>query len=155
MTNSQSKEEAEFTRILELALRAKAAEAQQAEERRHDWAHAVDSQIQSALEELLSSPAYVPIGRLAQLYGDGEEGSAAGPERARDLDQFLAEELQLNPDLTADELRRLRRQFAIYNHPDRVMASERDRATRRMALVNVLIDRALREKRAQAASAKR
>jgi hypothetical protein len=153
MTNSQSKEEAEFTRILELALRAKAAEAQHAEERRHDWAHAVDSQIQSALEELLSSPAYVPIGRLAQLYGD--EGSAAGHERARDLDQFLAEELHLNPDLTADELRRLRRQFAIYNHPDRVMASERDRATRRMALVNVLIDRALREKRAQAASAKR
>ena len=90
----------------------------------------------------------MPVGRLAQMYADDQ--SAKRLEKVRDLDQFLAEELSLSPDLTTEDLKRLRREFAICNHPDRVASGDRERATRRMTLVNVLIDKALKE-RAEAA----
>ena len=73
----------------------------------------------------------------------------------QELYRFLADELHLSPDLTVDQLRRLRREFAVSNHPDRVEPSERHRATRRMSLVNVLIDKALKEKMAGGTSSNR
>jgi hypothetical protein len=145
MTNSRPGHDAEFARILEMALRARIEDEQLPLERGRDWLRNADPNTRQAIEELLSSPAYMPVGKLAQLYS--EEPASRAPERARELDRFLAEELRLSPDLSVEELRRLRREFAIYNHPDRVTASERELATRRMALVNVLIDRALREKK--------
>jgi hypothetical protein len=62
--------------------------------------------------------------------------------------ETVAEELHLTPGLTADDLKHLRRKFAKSNHPDRVDASAREQATRRMTIANVLIDEALRSKRA-------
>jgi hypothetical protein len=59
----------------------------------------------------------------------------------------VAEELGLRPGLTPWELGRVRRNFALSNHPDRVLPAHRDQATRRMAIANILIDRALREGR--------
>jgi hypothetical protein len=55
----------------------------------------------------------------------------------------LARELGLGAELTARDLERIRRNFALANHPDRVSASERDLATLRMTLANALIDQAL------------
>jgi hypothetical protein len=106
----------------------------------------VDPQIQQAIDDLLSSPAHVPVGKLAQMYTDDQPGDE--PADNREIDQFIADELQLSPNLTVEDLRRLRREFAIDNHPDRVGPAERRHATRRMSLVNVLIDKALKEKRA-------
>jgi hypothetical protein len=60
----------------------------------------------------------------------------------------VAEELGLRPGLTAHQLNASRRAFALANHPDRVAPPDRDQATRRMAIANILIDRALREARA-------
>jgi hypothetical protein len=57
----------------------------------------------------------------------------------------VAEELGLRPGLTPRELNASRRAFALANHPDRVLSPQRDEATRRMAIANILIDRALRE----------
>jgi hypothetical protein len=59
----------------------------------------------------------------------------------------VAEELGLRPELTPRELHASRRAFALANHPDRVPPPRRDEATRRMAIANILIDRALQESR--------
>ena len=137
----------EFTRILELALEARREDEDRARSgspRRH----ASDPQVQNAIEELLSSPAYVSAEKLARIYV--EERASRPNEPQRDLDKFLAEELQLSPELDIEDLRRLRREFAACNHPDRVSPSQRLLATRRMSLVNALIDKALKDKAAAA-----
>ena len=56
----------------------------------------------------------------------------------------IAEELGLEPGLTPRELTRRRRAFALANHPDRLALEHRAQATRRMAIANILIDRALK-----------
>lgn len=144
MIEPKSASEADFRSILEATLKARSEDQEPANLGPGGYPVA-DPDIHEAIEQLLSSPAYVPVGRLAQMYA--EEQSSRRLEKARNLDQFLADELSLSPDLTAEELKRLRREFAIYNHPDRVASADRDRATRRMTLVNVLIDKALKERK--------
>ncbi len=67
----------------------------------------------------------------------------AEPEAA-----LMDPERAITSDLTAVELRRLRRQFALKLHPDRLDASQREAAVGRMSRVNALIDSALKSKRA-------
>lgn len=136
----------DFNAILEAALRARADALAGAQ----DGPRVADPAVSEAIAQLLNSPAYVPVGKLAQMYADEQAGRRA--DKARDLDRFLADELCLSPALSSEDLKRLRREFAIYNHPDRVSPAERERATRRMTLVNVLIDKALKEKAANANS---
>jgi len=62
----------------------------------------------------------------------------------------VAEELGLAPSLTPRQLNALRRSFARSHHPDRVAPPLREEATRRMAIANILIDRALEEGRGTA-----
>jgi hypothetical protein len=69
--------------------------------------------------------------------------SAAEPEV-----EATPPELAITSDLTAVELRRLRRQFALKFHPDRLDPSHREAAAARMSSVNALIDSALKSKRA-------
>ncbi|MFM9849267.1 MAG: hypothetical protein ACKVP3_19155 [Hyphomicrobiaceae bacterium] len=134
-----------FTKILEAALRARTDGEQPPCE---DYPQrTADPQVQQAIDDLLSSPAFVPVEKLAQIYSVERPGQAP-----LDLYRVLADELHLSPDLTVDELRKLRREFAVSNHPDRVDPAERQSATRRMSLVNVLIDKALKEKMAEAVS---
>jgi len=149
MTERKPLSEADFSSILEAALKARCEDREAADPGPRGY-HVADPDIHEAIEQLLSSPAYVPVGRLAQMYAD--EQSSRRLQKGRNLDQFLADELCLSPDLTAEDLKRLRREFAIYNHPDRVASAERDRATRRMTLVNVLIDKALKERKGEAGS---
>ncbi len=58
----------------------------------------------------------------------------------------IAEELGLSEDLSANDLKRIRRMFARDNHPDRLAPSQREIATHRMTIANMLIDRQLRQK---------
>jgi hypothetical protein len=62
----------------------------------------------------------------------------------------VAAELGLAPDLTSRQLNAKRRSFARSHHPDRVSPQLREEATRRMAIANILIDRALKEGRGAA-----
>jgi hypothetical protein len=78
---------------------------------------------------------------LAELYVEGVPHLPPGPVHFA----AVAEELGLRPGLTPAELGRIRRSFALANHPDRAAPAHRDEATRRMAIANILIDRALRE----------
>jgi hypothetical protein len=144
MTERNPASAADFKSILEAALRARAEDPAA---QKPGGPRITGPDIHDAIEQLLSSPAYVPVSRLAQMYAADQSGKLL--EKARELDQFLADELCLSPELTTEDLKRLRREFAIYNHPDRVTSAERERATRRMTLVNVLIDKALKERKGE------
>lgn len=148
MQDHPTTSDSSFTKILEAALRARTDEEKQPCE---DYPQrTADPQVQQAIDDLLSSPAFVPVEKLAQIYSEERPGHAP-----LDLYRVLADELHLSPDLTVDELRKLRREFAVSNHPDRVDPAERQSATRRMSLVNVLIDKALKEKMAEGVSSNR
>jgi len=58
----------------------------------------------------------------------------------------IAEELGLHEHLSADELQKRRRLFARKNHPDRFHPEQRDLATHRMTIANMLIDRELQQR---------
>jgi hypothetical protein len=146
MQDPGSTSDSAFTEILEAALRTCADEHQPSASVYPSY-RASDPQVQQAIDDLLRSPAFVPVGKLAQIYSEERTGQVP-----QELYRFLADELHLSPDLTVDQLRRLRREFAVSNHPDRVEPSERRRATRRMSLVNVLIDKALKEKMVEGTS---
>lgn len=65
-----------------------------------------------------------------------EESRPADPTAIR-------EELGLAVDLSAADLNRIRRAFALHNHPDLCAPAHRDLATQRMRTANMLIDAAL------------
>lgn len=56
----------------------------------------------------------------------------------------IARELGLSRNPSVDELKRIRRLYALSNHPDVATDGSRDAATRRMQIANLLIDEALR-----------
>jgi hypothetical protein len=58
----------------------------------------------------------------------------------------IAEELGLSDHLSPTDLKKLRRAFARANHPDRLAPSQRELATHRMTIANMLIDRQLQQK---------
>ncbi len=60
--------------------------------------------------------------------------------------QAISDELSISERMTVGELNRLRRKFALANHPDRVERDERENATRRMMVANMLIDRAVKRR---------
>jgi hypothetical protein len=109
--------------------------------------------------------AYVSAGLLFRFYADdafrssddvepaekrdtkAEPEQPALPQPPKSEHEAVADELHLTPNLTADDLARIRREFAKVNHPDRVLPPLRDEATRRMTIANSLIDEALRGKR--------
>jgi hypothetical protein len=83
---------------------------------------------------------------LAELYVDVPQQLPLDAAKPSDY-AAVAEELGLRPGLTSRQLSGIRRAFALANHPDRVPSPRRGPATRRMAIANILIDRALKEGR--------
>ena len=69
---------------------------------------------------------------------------AAGAPKSED--EAIARELGLRADLALAELRRIRREFAKKNHPDRIEPALRVNAARRMTIANMLIDAQMKQK---------
>ncbi|BDA86874.1 hypothetical protein Sa4125_44160 [Aureimonas sp. SA4125] len=107
----------------------------------------------------VASPEFWQV--LDQLEGSGSVDAKAKaayhtdsiPSPATLIDEWAYGELSLDPEDIAEELglaaltssealSRLRRKFALQNHPDRVRPAYRDRANRRMTIANMLIDQA-------------
>lgn len=65
------------------------------------------------------------------------------PEKTEN--ERIAEELGLTPELRSIDLKRIRRDFAKRNHPDRFGPVNRSTAERRMSIANMLIDELLRQ----------
>lgn len=70
------------------------------------------------------------------------ESLAQRPKKPCDP-QSVADELRITARMTSSDLNRLRREFALANHPDRADQTQREGATRRMMIANMLIDREL------------
>ena len=64
------------------------------------------------------------------------------PRGAEESAEAILEELGLTEHLTEAELARLRRLYMRRHHPDRHRESQRASATRRVAIANMLLDRA-------------
>jgi hypothetical protein len=84
----------------------------------------------------------------ASLYAEEMAEQPPPPPRPQlpDDQPSVAAELALRPEMSEEELRHIRRAFALANHPDRLLPEERARATRRMTLANMLIDAHLKRK---------
>jgi hypothetical protein len=68
------------------------------------------------------------------------------PETIKTEDEAISAELGLSADLATVDLRRIRRDFAKKNHPDRFEPARRTGAARRMSIANMLIDEQLKQK---------
>ena len=86
---------------------------------------------------------FVSPARLSNLYAEARAGATVETSGLSETES-IAEELCIRPRLSAKDLRRIRREFALGNHPDRVSAPRRERATRRMIIANALIEQALK-----------
>ena len=136
----------DFASLLE--ARARAASGSDADAAPSHRARSVMGVLLDGAEEAQIGDARGATEALASTYLDEYAPAAARPPHACDR-EGVAAELQLGPELTARGLERIRREFALANHPDRVAPVDRDLATRRMTLANMLIDQALQEKRNQ------
>ncbi len=112
---------------------------------------------QSALEtlpELAGSSKYVGASSLAAAYMAEAEQAAETPKPPREPPRAPRTErpqpakrpqpIKLRPGLAVRDLKRLRRQYALDNHPDRVPVEMREEAARVMAEANAAIDKALK-----------
>jgi hypothetical protein len=73
---------------------------------------------------------------------DGPAAIIETRQPAADTAEAILDELGLNENLTYEELNQARRLYMWRNHPDRLGEAQRERATRRVAIANMLVDRA-------------
>lgn len=103
-----------------------------------------------------SEPAYVAHGALTEIYRStlrlfGLSHTDAADKLERVLPQpstkpeDIARELKIRGWHTEVQLHKIRRRFAMKNHPDRVPSSIRSASTMRMGIANMLIDQAIRK----------
>jgi hypothetical protein len=174
MTSLDARDRDEFLKALEEARRAAMGDADETGEHASDTPPVPPSspEFRNAVERLATRlRSYISARFLARLYTDTateapppqpepdpkpepepEPQPAAAPPPPplkSDLERVI-DELHLTPDLTVQDLARIRREFAKGNHPDRVVAPQREEATRRMTIANVLIDEALRGRKSRA-----
>lgn len=140
--------EAEFRRILAEVRRA---EALQEGRPRHEAELATPAPSLSieALFSLDDAQARAPGGAshwtaaLAFLEELEEPASVPAPRQPKaESPEAILAELGLSERLTHDEISQLRRLYMWRNHPDRHSQAERENATRRAAIANMLLDRA-------------
>lgn len=78
-----------------------------------------------------------------ELVYDPSTSADQPPPNTSTSQRDIAEELAIGPRTTVAELYRLRRAFALHNHPDRLAPHYREAATRRMMIANRMIDDAI------------
>lgn len=104
-----------------------------------DAAESVEAELASLLDEVAIEQAAAASAGL----GDEPEAVAITLESLSIEPAMIAVELGLD-GAGPDDLGRLRRAFAMKNHPDRMPPQLRERALQRMQVANVLIDEARR-----------
>jgi hypothetical protein len=95
---------------------------------------------EEAAETQTAAPVELPLRETPQ-----PEAARLPPVKTED--QAISEELGLNPELATVDLKRIRRDFAKKNHPDRFEPDRRTNAARRMSIANMLIDEQMRQNR--------
>jgi hypothetical protein len=150
--NLNARQRDEFLKALEKARAAMAGQEADDEPRKASRPHAAAGGMgfRDAIDRLAGSLwSYISAGLVSRLYADAsqtrsrETPSCTSISPRSEHERVLAE-LHLTSNLTAHDLKLIRRKFAMANHPDRVAPRVRDQATRRMTIANMLIDDALR-----------
>ena len=133
--------EPDFSQVLESAFRSAGLEfddARKAERPRAARSAAVRlHQLSERDGELPTSTLSVPLESYLEHQDKNKLshiGKPAGP-------RSVADELHITAQMSLSDLNRLRREYALANHPDRAGSADREDATRRMMLANMLIDR--------------
>ena len=104
---------------------------------------AAGAKFDAAAMERFASPSH-HIHEYLQ-HQDGRKVAVAAPPPSADP-KVVARELHITARMSIADLTRLRRTFALSNHPDRLRESEREIATRRMMIANELIDDAMKKR---------
>jgi hypothetical protein len=159
MSRAKSSDPEEFREILEMFHRARSGETADPftsalEDLEGDNARTFENQLRDALDqipELQAHRSYIPAEILTRIYADAGSPRIQQPNTPKTEHDTVADELQLISDLSVDDLNRIRREYALANHPDLVAPAKRDQATRRMTIANMLIDQAIRQKQSGAA----
>jgi len=113
------------------------------------------SHLQHLTDRILDLTArFSPRAMSLDPYLENASKSPAKPVRKSSDPQAVAAELRITTAMTFSDLNRLRRQFALANHPDRAGLAEREDATRRMMVANMLIDREMKRRNAPHSASK-
>jgi len=155
----------EFLEALEEARRAAlgSMDDQNDEPLRPETSHPASFEFRRVIDDLAGKVrSYVSAHILSRLYAETASQPEANrraepspppsppPLPSKSVHDTVLDELHLTPNLSADDLVKLRREYAKTHHPDLVMPDSREEATRRMTIANVLIDEALRTRKSQA-----
>ncbi len=162
MKSSNASNRDEFLEALEEARRAALGDMNEQDDGplRPETSHPASFEFKRVIDDLaVKVRSYVSANILSRLYAEiasQPEQPRVEPPRSppplppRSEQEQVLDELHLTPNLTANDLVKLRREYAKTHHPDRVLPNSRDEATRRMTIANVLIDEALRSKKPRA-----
>jgi hypothetical protein len=96
--------------------------------------------------DLWSSETYIAPNDLSRRYAEDPAIEVQRELRPETDRASIAAELKLGPRLSRAALYRLRREFALANHPDLFDPSLRETATQRMTIANMLIDEELQKR---------
>ena len=133
--------EPDFSEVLESTLRSAGLDffdAPRPERPRAPRSAAVRlHQLSERDREFPTSTMSVPL----ESYLEHQDKSQLSPAGKTADPRSVADELHITAQMTLSDLNRLRREYALANHPYRAGSADRENATRRMMVANMLIDR--------------
>jgi hypothetical protein len=139
---------ARFREVLAEVARARAARHDEPAEEEVELSSFASHPLAGAIYTFGASPRMGAGGgshwdsAIAWLDEQDEPGPAPEPAPVEVTPELVLKELGPTEHLSLDELNRLRRLYMWRNHPDRRGEAQRESATRRVAIANMLLDRA-------------
>lgn len=139
----------DFTEVLDMARRSAGLSPEESASakgsRRPRGAAAHLHQLADRLFELVGRAT--PAATSFDPYSEHQHEVPVAPQVAKPTDpKSVAAELRITAQMSFSDLNRLRREFALANHPDRVGAGLQENATHRMMVANMLIDREIKRR---------
>jgi hypothetical protein len=139
-----------FSYVLETACRSAGVDLDQGTpDKSASLLRGAASRLHQLTEQILevADRAGLTASLLDSYFEHQREVPAQKPSKPSDA-KSVADELHITARMSSSDLHRLRREFALANHPDRAEQAQREDATRRMMIANMLIDRELRRRSA-------
>jgi len=137
----------DFADVLESASRSAGITLESAASMREHQLRNVQVSVDAVVSSLRDTRAAAPSASLDH-YLEHQVVKHVQPRAALKTDPHaIAAELAISDRMSIADLNRLRREFALANHPDRFVNEDRDDASRRMTIANMLIDNAVKQRR--------
>jgi hypothetical protein len=146
--SSRTEPAAEFSEVLETACRSAGVDFDPPADAGQRTLRTAASRLHQLAEQEFERRTSALFASLASYFEHQGEHGTRQVDRLADP-QSVAEELCITAQMTLDDLNRLRRRFALANHPDRAGSDGRKTATERMMIANMLIDREMKRRLSQ------